>query len=142
MKTVVPTIEALKKRFQIKKVVFVADRGMVSKANLAANEKAGYEYIIGAKLRNNVEVRDNVLARAGRYVYKRFLAVKPGAVEIDLKRVEADARYDGKYVLRTTTSLPSAEVAEAYRHLTYSRRAGARSSPSTHLATGCAPSMS
>ncbi len=67
VKTVVPTMEALKKRFQITKVVFVADRGMVSKANLAAIEKAGYEYIIGAKLRNNVEVRDNVLARAGRY---------------------------------------------------------------------------
>jgi hypothetical protein len=181
VKTVVPTIEALKKRFQIKKVVFVADRGMVSAANLAAIEKAGYEYIIGAKLRNNVEVRDNVLARAGRYAevsenlrvkevtvddrryvvcfnpeeakkdrhdreavleklrsklaggrgvkalinnrgYKRFLAVKPGAVQIDLKRVTADARYDGKYVLRTTTKLPSAEVAEAYRHLTWIER--------------------
>lgn len=40
------------------------------------------------------------------------------AAAIDRKKVEADARYDGKFVLRTTTQLPAAEVAEAYKQLT------------------------
>jgi hypothetical protein len=65
--TVVPIIDALKKRFRIRKVVFVCDRGMVSKANLDAMEAAKYEYIVGMKMRGAVEVRDEVLGRAGRY---------------------------------------------------------------------------
>ena len=67
MTTVAPIIEALKQRFRIRKVVFVCDRGMVSKANLDAMEAAKYEYIVGMKMRNIVEVRDDVLGRAGRY---------------------------------------------------------------------------
>jgi transposase len=63
--TVAPIINALKQRFRIRKVVFVCDRGMVSKANLDAMEAAKYEYIVG--MRNIVEVRDDLLGRAGRY---------------------------------------------------------------------------
>ena len=176
MKTLVPIIEGLKERFQIRKVVFVCDRGMVSKENLKALTEAKYEYIVGVKMRGLVEVRDEVLGRAGRYQvvgpnlqvkevfmdhrryvvcynpdeaekdrrdreailekiekklhsggvkalmsnrgYKRFLKVRKDAAVIDRTKVDADARYDGKFVLRTTTKLPAAEVAEAYKQLT------------------------
>jgi hypothetical protein len=43
-------------------------------------------------------------------------------VEIDRERVKEDERYDGKYVLRTTTDLSASEVAEAYRQLTWIER--------------------
>jgi len=65
--TLVPVANSLKKRFRIRKVVVVCDRGMVSKANLEALTAAKYEYIVGMKMRNLVEVRDEVLGRAGRY---------------------------------------------------------------------------
>lgn len=178
--TVVPVIEALRKRFKIRRIVFVADRGMVSKGTLRALTEAGYEYIVGVKMRGLLEVRKNVLHRAGRYRevthnlhvkevwvedrryvvcdnperaekdrhdreaileklrkkiasggvkallnnrgYKRFLQVPRGAASIDERKVAADALYDGKYVLRTTTSLPAAEVAQAYKHLTWIER--------------------
>ncbi len=180
MKTVVPIIEALKQRFQIRKVVFVCDRGMVSKENLKAMTAAKYEYIVGVKMRGLLEVRDEVLGRAGRYQivganlqvkevfmdhrryvvcynpdeaakdrhdreailekiekklksggvkalmsnrgYKRFLKVQKESATIDHKKVDEDARYDGKYVLRTTTKLPAAEVAESYKQLTWIER--------------------
>mgnify|MGYP001570914303 FL=1 len=180
MTTLVPIIEALKKRFRIRKVVLVCDRGMVSKKNLDAVEKAGFEYIVGMKMRNVVEVRDEVLGRAGRYQevsdnlrvkevrvderryvvcfnpdeatkdradreatiekirsklakggvkqlinnrgYKRYLHVERGGATIDEARVKEDERYDGKYVLRTNTSLPTDEVAQAYKHLTWIER--------------------
>jgi len=68
MRTLVPVVEALRKRFRIRRVVFVCDRGMVSEENLAKIEKeAGYRYIVGVKMRGLVEVRDEVLSRAGRY---------------------------------------------------------------------------
>ncbi len=36
---------------------------------------------------------------------------------MDQAKVEADARYDGKYVLRTNTDLPAHEVARRYKEL-------------------------
>lgn len=54
--------------------------------------------------------------------YRRFLKVSQGDASIDEARVRADERYDGKYVLRTTTDLPATEVAEAYKQLTWIER--------------------
>jgi transposase len=180
VRTLVPVAHSLKKRFRIKKVVVVCDRGMISKANLEALTKAKYEYIVGMKMRNLVEVRDEVLGRAGRYHdvnerlsvkevhvedrryvicynpeeakkdrhdreailakmreklasggikklinnrgYRRFLKVKGGTAEVNPKAIAREERYDGKYVLRTTTPLPAAEVAEAYKTLTWIER--------------------
>jgi transposase len=67
MTTIPQVIEKLKKRFQIGRVVFVCDRGMVSAKNLKALKDAELEYIVGMKLSGNVQVRDKVLARPGRY---------------------------------------------------------------------------
>jgi len=46
---------------------------------------------------------------------RRYLKVDGSNARIDLSRIEDDAEYDGKWVLRTTTTLPAAEVALAYR---------------------------
>ncbi len=51
-KTVIEMLERLKKRFAIDKVVFVADRGLNSGHNLKAIKTAGYEYIVGCRLKN------------------------------------------------------------------------------------------
>jgi hypothetical protein len=178
--TVVPIVEALKKRFRLRRVIFVCDRGMVSAANLKALNDAQFPYIVGMKMRRLAEVRDEVLGRAGRYQevsenlrvkdvwvddrryvvcfnpeeaekdrydreaileklrkklasgsakallnnrgYRRFLFVETRSARIDEDRVRDDARYDGKYVLRTTTDLPASEVAQAYRDLTWIER--------------------
>ena len=39
------------------------------------------------------------------------------ALTIDKKKVAAEARYDGKFVLRTNTALPASEVAVQYKRL-------------------------
>ncbi len=44
-------VSRLRDRYQIKKVVIVCDRGMVSEKNLKELEEAGYEYIVGVKMR-------------------------------------------------------------------------------------------
>lgn len=50
--------------------------------------------------------------------FKRFLKVEKGAVSIDLaSAIKAEASFDGKYVLRTNTELPAAEVAVQYKRL-------------------------
>ncbi|GAW91128.1 transposase IS4 family protein, partial [Calderihabitans maritimus] len=41
--------------------------------------------------------------------YRKFLSVSNGAVQIDKDRINEEARFDGKYVLRTNTTLPASE---------------------------------
>lgn len=60
-------IEDLKKRFDLKRVIFVGDRGIVSKESIELLEKEGLEYIVGIRLKKQKEVRQEVLSRAGRY---------------------------------------------------------------------------
>ncbi len=177
--SLVPILEGMKKRFRIRQAVLVCDRGMVSAANLRALTAARYQYIVGMRMRRSLEIKDEVLKRAGRYNevqhnlqvkevwvedrryvvcfnpeqaekdrqdrqaildkleqklksgakglipnggYRRFLKATKGAVEIDRARVKEDERYDGKYVLRTTTDLPAGEVAQSYRQLTWIER--------------------
>jgi hypothetical protein len=55
--------------------------------------------------------------------YARYLRVTKGAMRIDEDMVAAEARYDGKYVLRTNTELPAADVAQTYKSLWRMERA-------------------
>lgn len=50
--TLIKALEKLKSRFAVGKVVFVADSGMLQKDNLALLEAHGYNYIVGARLKN------------------------------------------------------------------------------------------
>ena len=167
-------VDRLRNRFGVRRVCWVADRGMISAGTIEGLEKRKLEYILGARLRSQKEVNQDVLSRAGRYRevsenlrvkevmvqdhryvvchnpqqatkdaadreavlqaledklsqgslqlvgnrgFKKYLRVEKGAMTIDLKKVEAEARYDGKYVLRTNTTLPAAEVAVQYKRL-------------------------
>ncbi len=67
VKTLVPVVERLKKRFGIHRICIVADRGMISAKTLKEIEEQGWEYILGARMRKQKEVKQDVLARAGRY---------------------------------------------------------------------------
>lgn len=48
---------------------------------------------------------------------KRFLRTDRDSVTLDRAAIEADARYDGKFVLTTNTELPRDEVATTYKGL-------------------------
>ena len=50
-KTMVKTLENIKKRFGINRVIIVADRGLNSKGNLNLIKGAGYGYIMAAKIK-------------------------------------------------------------------------------------------
>lgn len=169
-----PVVDRLRQRFGVRRVCWVADRGMISAKTIEELEERKLEYILGARLRRQREVNTEVLSRAGRYQkvaenlrvkevmvqdrryvvcynpdeaakdaadreavlkaledklghgslqlvgnrgFKKYLRVDKGAMAIDPRKVEAEARYDGKFVLRTNTSLPAAEVAVQYKRL-------------------------
>jgi hypothetical protein len=184
--TLIPVVDRLRSRFGIGRVCVVADRGMISKETLAALEQPGrgWQYILGARMRSQNEVKDEVLSRAGRYRvvhparvgsddpsplkvkevwvddrryvvclnedearkdaadreaivaalreqlrngdkslvgnkgYRRYLSGDDSPhFKVDEAKLAEDARYDGKWVLRTNTGLDSAEVALQYKRL-------------------------
>ncbi|MGE5755863.1 MAG: IS1634 family transposase [Planctomycetaceae bacterium] len=184
--TLIPVVDRLRRRFGVRRVCIVADRGMISQETIEALEQdeRHWQYILGARMRSQTEVKDEVLSRAGRYRvvhpprvrgddpsplkvkevwvgerryvvclneeearkdtadreaivaalreplrsgdkslvgnkgYRRYLSGSdsPG-FRIDEAKIAGEARYDGKWVLRTNTELDSAEVALQYKQL-------------------------
>jgi transposase len=184
--TLIPVVDRLRSRFGVRRVCIVADRGMIRRETVEALEQPerGWRYILGARMRSQNEVKDEVISRAGRYRvvhppriksddpsplkvkevwvgdrryvvcrnedearkdaadreaivaalreqlrsgdkslvgnkgYRRYLSGGDSPhFRIDEAKVAEDARYDGKWVLRTNTDLDAAEVALQYKQL-------------------------
>ncbi len=182
--TLIPIVDRLWRRFHLRQVCIVADRGMISQGTIDDLEQQGWPYILGARMRKQKEVRQQVLndprrfrvvhespqkstdpaplkvkevwveerryvvcvnaeevehdraARAaivaglrehlqqgdkslvGNKGYRRFLKVAgDGHFAVDEAKIAEEARYDGTWVLRTNTELPTAEVALQFKRL-------------------------
>jgi hypothetical protein len=65
--TLIPIVDRLWRRFHIRQVCIVADRGMICQDTVTDLEQQGWPYILGARMRRQAEVRDEVLAAGGRF---------------------------------------------------------------------------
>ncbi len=62
--TLIPFIEKATSKFNLNKPVVVADAGLLSDDNIAALEQMDYEYIIGARIKNESKlIKDKILAK-------------------------------------------------------------------------------
>jgi hypothetical protein len=50
--TLIPTLKNIRERYNLDKVIFVADAGMMNNKNVQELEKEGFEYIMGCRLKN------------------------------------------------------------------------------------------
>jgi len=97
VKTLIPVVDRLQKRFRIRSICIVADRGMISQDTIAQlqQEHRKVHYLLGARLRNVKEIYENVLSRGGRYRVVRGPREKstdPSPLKVKEVRVE-DRRY-------------------------------------------------
>ena len=69
VKTLLPVVNRLRRRFHIGSVCLVADRGTISRQVIEQlkQEHEGIHFILGARMRAVKEVREEVLSRSGRY---------------------------------------------------------------------------
>jgi transposase len=65
--TLLPIVDRLWRRFHIRQICIVADRGMICQDTLHDLEQQGWPYILGARMRQQVEVREQVLADRQRF---------------------------------------------------------------------------
>lgn len=60
--TLIPFLERIQERFDINKPIVIADSGLLSNDNLKTLEEEGYQYIIGARLKNeNKTVQQQII---------------------------------------------------------------------------------
>lgn len=81
----------------------------------AEKDRAAREAIL-EHLKELLEQR-GTKALVGNRGFARFVKMEKGSVRIDEEAVEQEARFDGKFVLRTNTELPAEEVATTYKGL-------------------------
>jgi transposase len=53
----------------------------------------------------------------GNKGYRRYVKIEKDSTSIDFEKVKAEARFDGKWILRTNTELATAQVALTYKEL-------------------------
>ena len=185
-KTLIPVVDRMRRRFRIREICVVADRGMISNDTIHALESAQppVRYILGVRMRRQNEVSEKILRHRGawqeiqpertkakepqplklkdleidgrRYIvclneeqrrkdahdrsaivealkkqlkcgdkslvgnkgYRKFLAHEgEGRFILDEAKIKDDARFDGKWVLRTNTDYDAEIVARAYKSL-------------------------
>lgn len=92
--TMIPLIRKLAGRFGFDKPIVVADSGLLSKANIEELTKDGYQYIIGARPKNEADgIKEQILAMQMKYGDVNEIA-KDGGIRLVLSCTEKRARKD------------------------------------------------
>lgn len=100
---------------QVKEVWYDADRYIICHSQKRAKrDKKTREDLI---LRLTNKLKKGSKSLVGTHGYRRYLVIGKTEVSLSQKAIQNEARYDGKYVLRTNCDLESHEVAEAYKTL-------------------------
>jgi len=98
------------------KEVTVAGRRYVVCRNLrqARKDAAARQAILEA-LEEQIKINPNGLV--GNRGYARYLKLSKSGISINREKIEEEARFDGKWVLRTNMNLPAERVAQKYKEL-------------------------
>jgi len=100
---------------KVKEVVVEGRRYVVCLNEEEARKDAHDREAIVASLRQQLKQGDKSLV--GNRGYRKYLKQSQGKFEVDEAKIREEARYDGKWVLRTNTDLPAADAALNYKQL-------------------------
>jgi transposase len=100
---------------QVKEVRIEGRRYMVCLNPEQAKRDAAERAVILEALEE--KLKQGTKALVGNRGFRRCLVAERGAIRIEHHKVTAEGRYDGKWVVRTNTTLPTAAVAQQYKHL-------------------------
>lgn len=110
VKTLIPIIDRLKKRFHIGRFCILSDRGMISNKTIKELEHRRLLYILGARMRKVNEIKYEVLSRTGRYreVYPEKQSSKSPS-PLKVKEVRVD---DNRYIVCLNTKQARKDAAD------------------------------
>jgi Transposase DDE domain len=107
---------AVADNLEVKEVKLGERRYIVCRNPIEAQRDGADREALLAKLRQTLE-HNGPKAVIGNRGYARFLRIAKGSVTLNEAAIAREARLDGKFVLTTSTDLPAAEVAQAYKSL-------------------------
>jgi hypothetical protein len=107
---------AVADNLEVKEIRLGERRYIICRNPIEAKQDATDRAALLAKLRATLE-HQGPKAVVGNRGYARFLRIAKGSVTLDEAAIAREARLDGKFVLTTSTELPAAEVAKAYKSL-------------------------
>jgi transposase len=92
--TMLPVINLFKRKYKLKKLVIIADAGLLSHKNILALEDNNYEYILGARIKNETdEIKARILASALQNGESAVIE-KPGHVNLIISYSDSRAVKD------------------------------------------------
>jgi transposase len=100
---------------KVKEVWVQEKRYIVCVNTKQAHKDAADRQAIVASLEE--QIRKGPKRLIGNKGYRKYLSLKGDCLTIDKAKIEADSRFDGKWVLRTNTDLSAQQVALKYKEL-------------------------
>ena len=70
--TMLPIIEKFIQKYQLKNFIVVADSGLMNNSNIEELERLGYQYIIGAKIKNETSSIKKFIVSQPKHDHKMF----------------------------------------------------------------------
>ena len=116
--TLIPIIHSFEKRFGIEKLMVIADSGLLSKKNLRTLEEEEYEFIIGARIKNESKtIKDKILEQDysdGKYVVIEKSPSYRLIVQYSSKRAKKDKKNREKGMKRLEKLLKAGKLTKAH----------------------------
>lgn len=116
-KTLLPVLKTFQKKFIIDKPIIVADAALLSEKNIHALAEHGYQYILGARIKNETEaVKEKVLSLDIKEDKPRELTSKNGRliVSFSSKRAHNDKKNRDKGLKRLEKRVKSGKLTKEH----------------------------
>lgn len=116
--TMIPVIEAFKARFDLEKLVVIADSGLLSKKNVEQLKEGGYEFILGARIKQEPrEMKEKILGLDLQHGQSKVLQ-RPDDLKMVIsysdKRAAKDAHNRERGIKRLEKSLRRGKLTKSH----------------------------
>lgn len=112
--TLIPFLEKISAKFDLNKPIVVADAGLLSNDNINALNQAGYEYILGARIKNEADhVKTKILDKEFKNGQLRSIAKADGLrliISYSDKRAAKDEHNRKRGLLRLNKRIKSGKL--------------------------------
>jgi transposase len=115
--TLIPFLEKISKKFNLEKPIVVADSGLLSNDNIKALEDNDYQYILGARIKNETkEIKKEILKR--RLENGKFRSIKKDEktriiISYSEKRAKKDAHNRERGLKRLEKRISSSKLTKS-----------------------------
>jgi len=112
--TMLPIIDTFKVKYKLAKLVIIADSGLLSKANITELQEKGYEFILGARIKNEKQdLKDKILSLNLKNAESKIIEKQDGlklVVSLSAKRAKKDKHNRERGLQRLEKQIKSGKL--------------------------------